>query len=243
MEIRSVLSKILRTRSRRTLVIAGAAVVVGGGVTAFAAGSLGGAAGGGARWVVERVVHAMAWREVAPEGGTPAGGVTATSRVQVASKADLPVPADDPSGPARVRPEEITAPADEKPAPPLDIPAPTLVTPLEEEKKDPREDLTPYRSFGLRDPMVPLVTPTGGDDDERFSVHTLTLVGIARQGGVRVALCEDPQGKSYLYRAGEWTDDGGRVVEITEDTITFAHVRYGETNNFSLRLEAREEEH
>ncbi|MFH1277463.1 MAG: hypothetical protein ABIK65_03680 [Candidatus Eisenbacteria bacterium] len=246
MDIRSYLTKTIRTRSRRTLIIAGAAVVVAGGVLVLRGPVLAGAAGGGARWAVNKVVHAMTWREVSPGGEETAPNATVTGRVRLASGPPFPMEVPGDGNPADRLPlpegEEEGGPSP-KTDPVLEIPAPDLVTPLEEERKDTREELPPYRSFGLRDPMLPLVTAYGDDDgDGRFSVHILTLVGIGKQSGVRVALCEDPKRKSYLYRTGEWTDDGGRVVEITEDAITFAHVRYGETNRFTLRLEAREEE-
>lgn len=246
MDIRDLLTKTIRARSRRTLIIAGAAVVVTGGVLALRGPVLFGAARSGARWTVDRVVHAVAWRDVSPGGEGEAVNATVSGRVSLASGPARPSavpgaghPADAPIPPA----------ADEGHAPPaaidpvFEIPAPDLVTPLEEEREKERDDMPPYRSFGLRDPMLPLVTPYAEDKGaQRFTVHNLTLVGIGKQSSVRVALCEDPKRKSYLYRTGEWTDDGGRVVEITEDAITFAHVRYGETNRFTLRLEAREEE-
>lgn len=107
----------------------------------------------------------------------------------------------------------------------------------------PREETPPYRSFGLRDPMIPLVTADGEQDEEtQFSVYRLVLVGVAWRNGMRVGLLEDAARKSYLYRVGDWTKDGGRVVDLTENSITFSHVRYGEMTRFTLRLMPREEE-
>lgn len=100
-----------------------------------------------------------------------------------------------------------------------------------------------YRSYGLRDPMVPLVVPGKGDEMEsRFSVYNLTLVGLAWKGADRVALLEDKKGRSYLYRRGEMIADGARVIGIGDDSITFAMVRYGETTRLTLQLASKEEE-
>ncbi|MBM3319119.1 MAG: hypothetical protein FJY73_00385 [Candidatus Eisenbacteria bacterium] len=229
MNLRSTM-KTFRTSKRRTALLASAAAVLLG--IAFAGPHLAGAAGGGAGWVVRQVVRAVAYRNVSPEDET----AVLSARVRVAAhpgapsieQAGLPsVPEGEPS---------------EEPAPPEELPAVDLVTPLEQEIEGRRPDLPSYRTFGLRDPMVPLVTIDGEQDDEtQFSVYRLTLVGVA-WNGERVALLEDPARKSYLYRVGEWTKDGGRVTDITENSITFAHVRYGEMTRFTLRLEAPKEE-
>jgi hypothetical protein len=123
------------------------------------------------------------------------------------------------------------------------LPPVDLVTPLDDEIEIPDNELTPYRSYGLRDPMIPLVTADGEQDEEtEFNVYRLTLVGVAWKDGKRAALLEDPERKGYLFRVGDWTKDGGRVVDITENSITFAHMRYGEMTRFTLRLVVREEE-
>jgi len=201
--------------------------------------------GSGAGWVVEKVVHAVAYRDVAPEEN--AQSATVTSRVRVASKPGLveaqeagtapiaAVPGE--AGGARAMPALPATAAAEEPEPV------ELVTPLEQETGDERPDVVPYRSYGLRDPMVPLVIPgTGEQTPTRFSIHHLTLVGVAWQGGDQIALLEDPIRRSFLFREGEWLKDGSRVVDISESSITFAQMRYGETNRYTLRLEAREEE-
>jgi hypothetical protein len=219
----------LRTSKKRTVLLGSAAAVLLG--IAFAGPHLAGAVGDGAGWVVRQVVRAVAYRNVSPEGET----AVLSARVRVAAHPGTPA-LEDAGAPSA--PDERTS---EEPAPPEELPEVDLVTPLEEETREHRPDLPSYRTFGLRDPMVPLVTPDGEQDDEmQFSVYRLTLVGVA-WNGERVALLEDPARKSYLYRVGEWTKDGGRVTDITENSITFAHVRYGEMTRFTLRLEAPKE--
>ncbi|NNE09351.1 MAG: hypothetical protein HKN20_12390, partial [Gemmatimonadetes bacterium] len=121
-----------------------------------------------------------------------------------------------------------------------DIPEVTLQQP-DEEADNMRPHFEPYRSYGLRDPMVPLVIAGKTDaSDSRFSIYNLALVGIAWKSGDRVALLEDKKGKSYLYRKGDLISDGARVVEIGRDTITFAVVKYGETTRFTLKVVTKE---
>jgi hypothetical protein len=234
-----ILSFLKNTRtSKRRLVLLGSALVL---LAGFVLGGpkLLGAAGGGAGWVVRQVVHRVAYRHTAPESEEPA---TLTTRVRVASSTGLPelVPGEAAGSPApeAAEGEDAAARDSVEALPPVD-----LVTPLDEEAYPREKDEPPYRSFGLRDPMMPLVTPDGDPDEEmQFSVYRLQLVGVAWRAGERVGLLEDPARKSYLFRVGEYTKDGGRVVEITENSITFTHVRYGELTRFTLRLMPREED-
>ena len=228
----------IRTKNKRAIAITAASVLLLGGAFALRGGALVGLVGDGAGWVVHRVVQGVAYRDVSPrdEDATAVGRVQLTSGVR-------------PGGTGQISPA-VTDPAATPPTAPVeeavsleDVTPVELVTPLVEEIRDSREDLPPYRSFGLRDPMIPLVTPYADEGVQaRFSVHSLVLVGLAWRGGDRAALLEDPAGKSWLFRSGEWLPDGGRVVDITENSITFAHVRYGETSRFTLRLETLEEE-
>ncbi|MFH1679176.1 MAG: hypothetical protein ABIH26_00875 [Candidatus Eisenbacteria bacterium] len=231
MNIRKLTQTIRTSRKRAALLGAAAAAVLL--VAAFAGPHLPGAVGDGAGWVVKRVVRAVAYQNVSPESEA----TTLTARVRVAASTGTPDLPERQVAPVAGEPAADEAGADEK-IPPLD-----LITPLEEETEVRREELPDYRSFGLRDPMLPLVTPDGEQDEEmRFSVYRLTLVGVAWRTGERVGLLEDPGRKSYLYRVGEWTKDGGRVADITENSITFTHVRFGEMTRFTLRLKPPKEE-
>ncbi len=235
----------IRTKNKRAFAITAALVLLLGGGFAFRGAYLVGLIGDGAGWVVHRVVQAVAYRDVSSESedATAVGRVQLTGAVRPGGAGQASPAVGDPAATASPAPDRaVPEPAEE--AVSLDeVPPVVLVTPLVEEIRDSRENLPPYRSFGFRDPMIPLVTPFAEEGVQaRFSVHSLVLVGVAWSGGDRAALLEDPAGKSWLFRSGEWLPDGGRVVDVTENSITFAHVRYGETNRFTLRLETREEE-
>ncbi len=191
-----------------------------------------GLVGKGGGFVVDRAVRLIVFRDVSPVEEES----TSTGRVVLAGgpPASLGAATAAPGG----------APEEEAPVPQaVELVPVDLRSPAEEEVAPLRKEFDPYRSFGLRDPMSPLVTPGQGDErSSRFSIYSLTLVGVAWKNGEIVALCEDPLRRGYLFREGEWLEDGARVRDITEDSVTFAQVRYGETSLYTLRLTTREEE-
>lgn len=254
-------------QTNKRAVIIGSALVVGLlALLAFQGKALFQAAGGAGSSVVDKVVGSVAYKDKAP---APEQGTEANQQAAVASAGKLvdemprgyldPRAADEAREEARRAAEARSGMTDPSPAPAEaegragvtvtakqpaseEIPEVTLQQPAEEtETMRPRFD--PYRSYGLRDPMVPLVIPGKTDaSDSRFSIYNLALVGIAWKSGDRVALLEDAKGKSYLYRKGDLVSDGARVVDIGKDTITFAVVKYGETTRFTLKVVTKEEE-
>lgn len=259
----------LRTNKKLTIAAIAVVVLLLGTGLAFRGGAMMNLAGRGAGWIVNRAVQTIAYRDKAPETEKS----TASARVTVAhgpvrapalksrpirvEKGEMMVPvAGAPGIPSAIEAVvekviiETDKPAVETDAATGDEPIPhdpildiDLLTPIDMETEIKREDLLRYRSFGLRDPMVPLVTAIdNGKQKGRFSVYNLRLVGLAWKSRDRVALCEDKYLKSYLFREGDWLEDGGRVVDIAGESITFAHVRYGETSRHTLRLAAREGE-
>lgn len=251
----------IQTNKRAVLI--GSVLVVGLlALLAFQGRTLFQAAGDAGSSVVGKVVGSVAYKDKAP---APASSTELNQQAAVASAGQLveetprgfldPRAADDVREEARQVAEARSgmtepAPADGRAGVPVvaeqvqaeEIPEVTLQQP-EEETENMRPHYDPYRSYGLRDPMVPLVVPGKTDaSDSRFSIYNLALVGIAWKSGDRVALLEDKKGKSYLYRKGDLIADGARVVEIGKDTITFAVVKYGETTRFTLKVVTKEEE-
>ena len=252
----------LRTNRKHAAIAGGALAALLAVTLVFTGGPIFGAVGKGAGFLVDRAVRLVAYRDTAP--ATESGEVRARvavarsplERVKGTAVPEAPA-AGEPGPPA---PEEAIA---EETAGAVEtgtrtalagaegetLPAPEetldleLLTPLDEERFGDRSSELPYRSFGLRDPMTPLVVP--GKKDEtggRFSIYGLALVGLAWKEGEALALCEDKAHKTWLFREGDWTKDGARVVDIADNSITFAQLRYGETSRHTIRLAAREGE-
>ncbi len=232
-----MVARLLQTiqTNKRAVLFAGSGFVALAVALIFQGDAIFGAAGKGGSWVVSKVVHKVAYKSTAPEAGE--------QQIELARASVQPKQATD-SGTA-VNEMTPVAEAVQVDAEPEEILEPLpLRTPVTEE----REKLTKgkferYRSLGLRDPMVPLVVAGKAEDlDGRFSIYNLILVGSAWKSGDRVALLEDPSGKSFLLRKGDLTDDGARVVAVTNETITFALVRYGETTRITLKLAKKKED-
>ncbi len=259
----------IQTNKRAVLI--GSVLVVGLlALLAFRGGTLFQAAGDAGSSVVGKVVGSVAYKDKAPAPASSTepnqqAAVASSGKKAVASSGQAgeemprgyldPRAADDAREEARLAAEARSGMTEPAPAEGRagvtviaeqsateELPEVTLQQP-EEETENMRPHYEPYRSYGLRDPMVPLVIAGKTDaSDSRFSIYNLALVGIAWKSGDRVALLEDKKGKSYLYRKGDLISDGARVVEIGKDTITFAVVKYGETTRFTLKVVTKEEE-
>ena len=236
--------------NKRLAIIAGSIAVCVGTLLVLQGGVLFDAAGRGTSWVVGKVVHSVAYKEVSPEGKVVERKEPAAQVAQVRLPADevspgtLPMVVEEQSSSVV---ESVPPPVGEIDAEEAPVATEALSAPPQEEEPSIEESFLstfePYRSYGLRDPMGPLVVPGKIDEMEsRFSVYNLSLVGLAWKGGDRVAMLEDKKGRGYIYRIGEMVSDGARVISVGDDSITFALVRYGETTRLTLKLAKKEEE-
>jgi len=91
-----------------------------------------------------------------------------------------------------------------------------------------------YDAKGRRDPFTPIVLAK--DKPMGLSITTLKLAGVIR-GRTLLALVEAPDGLGYILKPGDMLGDG-RVIEITQDAVTFAvSARAGQaTTTATLRL-------
>ncbi len=241
--------------NRRAALIAGALAACSAALLAFQGGAVINGASRGASWVVGRVVKSIAYRDVSdapPDGNVKAAGakvLPTEATVSLRAESLSPTAPGTPAASAQDAPfsTDATGKSDAPPnAPTVSRTEETFPAPATEEEPEETRFLStfePYRSYGLRDPMLPLVE--AGREEEgagRFSVAGLTLVGIAWKGTDRVALLEDDRGRSFIYRHGDMAPDGARVVSIRDDSITFAMVRYGETSRLTLQIAKKEEE-
>ncbi|MBN1826284.1 MAG: hypothetical protein JW958_08460 [Candidatus Eisenbacteria bacterium] len=243
----------LRTSRKHAVVAAGATAALLVMALVLWGGSVFGVAGKGVGWVVDRTVRVVAYRNTAPESETTearARVAVARSPLERVKGTEAPAaPAAEEPGPPALQGGEAEPDASVEEATLVAVPAPDVLTDsglpssLDEERFGDRSGELPYRSFGMRDPMTPLVVPGKMDDaGGRFSIYGLVLVGLAWKNSEALALCEDKYHKTWLFREGDWTKDGARVVDIADNSITFAQLRYGETSRHTIRLAAREGE-
>lgn len=105
----------------------------------------------------------------------------------------------------------------------------------------PKRDVIRYRSYGRRDPFMPLLSKSlsGFQSGQLPDVETLRLVGIL-QGDFRdLALLEDMEGYGYIMESGDKVRNG-YVIQIYEDKILFQVEEFGWSRSVALSMDLEE---
>lgn len=126
------------------------------------------------------------------------------------------------------------APSGTPPAPgPVATPPRPVVAPKEPDAGPPLPAMS-YSAKQRRDPFAPIVAAEGA---KGMTVASAKLAGVVQGRQGRVGLVEAPDGIGYILKAGDVFGDG-RVVEVSQDSISFAvAARPGQpANTVTLRL-------
>jgi hypothetical protein len=100
-----------------------------------------------------------------------------------------------------------------------------------------RESSYFYQSFGTTDPFRSLLA---GDFEpklqELVDLHTVQMVGVVWEDDEIAAMLQDSQGFGYTLRPGDAVKNGS-IVSITQDALTARLNIFGQTTQFTLRLQ------
>jgi Tfp pilus assembly protein PilP len=100
-----------------------------------------------------------------------------------------------------------------------------------------RENSYFYQSFGTTDPFRSLLA---GDFEpklqELVDLHTVQMVGVVWENDEIAAMLQDAQGFGYTLRPGDEVKNGS-VVSITQDALTARLNIFGQTTQYTLRLQ------
>ena len=101
-----------------------------------------------------------------------------------------------------------------------------------------------YASFARRDPFASLVSgefaATGGDD--LLDIGELTLVGVVWGEDDKFAVVQDMRKRVKVLRVGDRVVNG-KVIEVTQTSMTVQHYFFGETANVTIHLSQGEGDH
>ncbi|MBD3218594.1 MAG: hypothetical protein GF310_09985 [candidate division Zixibacteria bacterium] len=102
----------------------------------------------------------------------------------------------------------------------------------------PKREVVKYRSYGRRDPFLPLVSKSlsGYQSGEMPDVETLRLVGVLQGNYENMALLEDMEGYGYILENGDDVKNG-YVIEIYRDKILFQISEFGWSRTVALTME------
>jgi hypothetical protein len=105
----------------------------------------------------------------------------------------------------------------------------------------PKREVVRYRSYGRRDPFLPLVAKalSGYQNGEMPDIETLRLVGIINGYYVDMALLEDMEGYGYILETGDKVKNG-YVIEIYQNKILFQISEFGWSRSVALTMDSEE---
>ena len=100
-----------------------------------------------------------------------------------------------------------------------------------------------YSAYGRRDPFGSLVKGkyAKSENGELLDVGELTLVGTMWGDEDKFAVVQDKRDRSHVLREGDKVVNG-RVIEITQKTLTVQHYFFGETANVTIYMEEGEDQ-
>lgn len=106
----------------------------------------------------------------------------------------------------------------------------------------PKREVVRYRSYGRRDPFMPLVAKaiSGFQNGELPDIETLRLVGVLNGDYSSMALLEDMEGYGYILETGDKVKNG-YVIEIYQNKILFQISEFGWSRSVALTMESEEE--
>lgn len=98
-----------------------------------------------------------------------------------------------------------------------------------------------YSSYGRRDPFGSLIKGKFAKTEagDLLDVGELTMVGSVWGDGDTFAVVQDSRDHSHILRVGDKVVNG-RVIEITETSLTVQHYFFGETANVTIYMQEGE---
>jgi hypothetical protein len=102
----------------------------------------------------------------------------------------------------------------------------------------PKREVVRYRSYGRRDPFLPLISKSlsGFQSGELPDVEALRLVGILRGEYKNMALLEDIEGYGYILEDGSKVKNG-YVIQIYNNKILFQVEEFGWSRSVALSMD------
>lgn len=106
----------------------------------------------------------------------------------------------------------------------------------------PKREVVRYRSFGRRDPFMPLVSKSlsGYHNGDIPDVETLRLVGVLQGEYNDMALLEDMEGYGYILQDGDKVKNG-HVIQIYKDKVLFQISEFGWSRSVALTMDLDED--
>lgn len=94
-----------------------------------------------------------------------------------------------------------------------------------------------YSSFARRDPFGSLIkgnfSATNGGD--LLDIGEITLVGVVWGDDDKFAMVQDPRKHVHVLRVGDRVVNG-KVVKVTQTSLTVQHYFFGETANVTIHM-------
>jgi len=101
-----------------------------------------------------------------------------------------------------------------------------------------------YASFARRDPFASLVSGefAATNEDDLLDIGELTLVGVVWGRDDRFGVVQDSRKRVHVLRVGDRVVNG-KVIEVTQTTLTVQHYFFGETANVTIHMSQGEGDH
>ena len=101
-----------------------------------------------------------------------------------------------------------------------------------------------YASFARRDPFASLVSGefAATNEDDLMDIGELTLVGVVWGRDDRFGVVQDSRKRVHVLRVGDRVVNG-KVIEVTQTSLTVQHYFFGETANVTIHMSQGEGDH
>lgn len=95
-----------------------------------------------------------------------------------------------------------------------------------------------YSSYARRDPFGSLVSGkfAASNMGDLLDIGELKLVGVVWGENDEFAVVQDPRNHVHTLRVGDRVVNG-KVLRITQETLTVQHYFFGETSNVTIKIE------
>lgn len=94
-----------------------------------------------------------------------------------------------------------------------------------------------YSSFARRDPFASLVSGefAATNEDDLLDIGELTLVGVVWGRDDRFGVVQDSRKRVRVLRVGDRVVNG-KVIQVTQSSLTVQHYFFGETANVTIHM-------
>ena len=101
-----------------------------------------------------------------------------------------------------------------------------------------------YASCARRDPFASLVSGefAATNEDDLMDIGELTLVGVVWGRDDRFGVVQDSRKRVHVLRVGDRVVNG-KVIEVTQTSLTVQHYFFGETANVTIHMSQGEGDH